>query len=417
MVIEFKLPELGENIDSGDIVKWLVKPGDVIRKDQPLMELETGKAVVEVPSSVSGKVLELRAQEGDKVNVGDTVLTVEGQAETAAPPKPKETISVGAPLKAEAAKPELAPSRPSSAGGEDQAQADVIPAAPVVKRIARELNIPLSDMKGTGLGGRITIEDVQAHASRRGARGMATAEPLPDFSRWGEVEAKPMNAVRRITAHHLTQAWNTVPQVTQYDKADIENLENLRRKYAPRVEEAGGKLTMTAILVKVMASALERFPHFNVSVNLAENTIIYKKYIHVGVAVDTSYGLLVPVVRDANRKNFHEISIELARLSERARQRKLDPSELEGACISISNTGGIGGTGFSPIVNWPEVAILGVSRAATEPVWSGNQFVPKLMLPLSLSYDHRAVDGADAARFLRFVCESMEEPFLLALEG
>jgi pyruvate dehydrogenase E2 component (dihydrolipoamide acetyltransferase) len=226
-----------------------------------------------------------------------------------------------------------------------------------------------------------------------------------------------MSSIRRVTAQHLSQAWQTVPQVTQFDKAEIEQVENLRTRYAPRVEEAGGKLTMTAFLVKVLAAALEQFPRFNVSVDLPANTIICKKYIHVGVAVDTEFGLLVPIIRDANRKNIQEIAVELTQLSERARKRQMNIEEMEGGSISISNLGGIGGTGFSPIVNWPEVAILGVCRAATEPVWMSNQFVPKLMLPLSLSYDHRAVDGADAARFLRFVCEALEEPFLMALEG
>lgn len=443
MPVEFRVPELGENIDSGDIVKWLVKPGDVVKKDQPLMELETGKAVVEVPSDVSGKILELLAKEGDKVNVGDAVLTIEAKGEEAAP------AEVKAPPRAKSepeAAEKRAPSGPKEAVTEKTAQREpqqetalvaarapdsvrplqesgnglegTIPAAPVVKRIARELAIDLSSVRGTGPEGRITIEDVQALASRRGGYGTAPAgAPLPDFSRWGEVEAKPMSAVRRITAQHLSQAWSTAPQVTQYDKANIEHLETLRKKYAPRVEEKGGKLTMTAIMVKVIASSLEQFPHFNVSVDLPGNTIIYKKYIHVGVAVDTEHGLLVPVIRDANRKNIEEISVELAGLSERARNRKLDPSELEGGSISISNLGGIGGTAFSPIVNWPEVAILGISRSAMEPVWTDGKFVPRLMLPLSLTYDHRAVDGADAARFLRFVCESLEEPFLLALEG
>lgn len=440
MPVEFKVPELGENIESGDIVKWLVKPGDVVKKDQPLLELETGKAVVEVPSSVSGKVVALLAQEGDKVNVGDAVLTIDAEAEAAeepaekkmteekaqekAPPKPKEKAAKKTTqpepqpqqetaLVAARAPDSVRPPQESGNGLEG-----TIPAAPVVKRIARELAIDLSSVRGTGPEGRITIEDVQALASRRGGYGTAPAgAPLPDFSRWGEVEAKPMTAIRRLTAQHLSQAWSTAPQVTQYDKADIEHLEDLRKRYAPRVEEKGGKLTMTAIMVKVIASSLEQFPHFNVSVDLPGNTIIYKKYIHVGVAVDTEHGLLVPVIRDANRKNIEEISVELAGLSERARSRKLDPSELEGGSISISNLGGIGGTAFSPIVNWPEVAILGISRSAMEPVWTDGKFVPRLMLPLSLTYDHRAVDGADAARFLRFVCESLEEPFLLALEG
>ena len=446
MAVEFRLPELGENIDSGDIVKWLVKPGDVVKKDQPLLELETGKAVVEVPSSVSGKVIELLAQEGDKVNVGDAVLTVEGEAsgeEKAAAPletaekapakgkeKPKksaerEAESVPAPAKMDRVQPAPQPTEEKVAARATQSQPQVeergngaVPAAPIVKRIAREMGIDLSHIRGSGPDGRITIEDVQSFAARRGGAAPAGAGlPLPDFSKWGGVEAKAMTNVRRITAQHLTHAWTTIPQVTQFDKADITRLEDLRKRYAPRVEEAGGKLTMTAILVKVLAAALEKFPQFSASVDSQKNEIIYKHYSHVGVAVDTEFGLIVPVIRDANKKNVREIAVELADLSDRARKRKLEIEEMEGGSISISNLGGIGGTAFSPIVNWPEVAILGVSRSAMEQVWMFNRFEARLMLPLSLSYDHRVIDGADAARFLRFVCESLEEPFLLALEG
>lgn len=429
MAVEFKLPELGENIDSGDIVKWLVKPGDVVKLDQPLLELETGKAVVEVPSNVSGKVLKLLAQEGDKVNVGDAILTVDGNAASAAkspaPPKSKDQPAKAtptpeaprpAPIAAEQ-KVAAAPSspRPVESGGNGHG---TVPAAPVVKRIAREMGLDLATIRGSGPGGRITIEDVQAQAAKRGSYAPGSASlPLPDFSRWGNVDVKPMSNVRRVTAQHLSHAWNTIPQVTQFDKADITRLEGLRHQFASRVEEAGGKLTMTAIAVKVIAAAIERFPQFNASVDTTNNSIVYKHYLHVGVAVDTDAGLLVPVIRDADTKNVKDIAVELTDLSGRARSRKLDPSEMEGGCISISNLGGIGGTAFSPIVNWPEVAILGMSRSTTEPVWMFGRFEPRLILPLSLSYDHRVIDGADAARFLRFVCESLEEPFLLALEG
>ena len=434
MAVEFKLPELGENIESGDIVKWLVKPGDVVKQDQPLLELETGKAVVEVPSSVSGKVLELLAQEGDKVNVGDPILTVEGKAASETAPAAttaptEETTTRGKEKGAKkTAQPQPQPktpgaavervvpaSRPAESGGNGST---AVPAAPVVKRIARELGLDLNVIRGTGPEGRITIEDLQAFAAKRGSYAPGSASlPLPDFSRWGGVDVKPMSGVRRLTAQHLSHAWNTVPQVTQFDKADITRLEELRHRYAPRVEEAGGKLTMTAIAVKVLTAAVERFPQFNASVDTTNNAIIYKHYLHVGVAVDTEFGLLVPVIRDADKKNVKEVAVELTDLSARARSRKLDPAEMEGGCISISNLGGIGGTAFSPIVNWPEVAILGMSRSSTEPVWMSGRFEPRLMLPLSLSYDHRVIDGADAARFLRFVCESLEEPFLLALEG
>ncbi len=241
--------------------------------------------------------------------------------------------------------------------------------------------------------------------------------PLADFSRWGPIERQPMRAVRRKTAEHLAAAWATVPHVTQQDHADITQLEELRKQYAKEAETAGGTLTLTAIAVKVCATALKRFPQFNTSVDLTAEEIVFKKYINIGIAVDTDRGLLVPVIRDADTKSIMQLSVELAQLSERARSRKLTLEEMQGGTFSISNLGGIGGTFFTPIVNAPEVAILGISRARMEPVYESSQFVPRLMLPLSLSYDHRVIDGADGARFLRWVAEAFEQPFLLALHG
>jgi pyruvate dehydrogenase E2 component (dihydrolipoamide acetyltransferase) len=243
---------------------------------------------------------------------------------------------------------------------------------------------------------------------------------LPDFSRWGEIDRQPMRAVRRKTAEHLSAAWATIPHVTQHDLADITHLEDLRKKYAKQAEASGANLTVTAIAVKIVASALRVFPQFNASIDLANEAIIFKKYVHVGVAVDTDRGLLVPVIRDADTKNILQLAVELTQLSEKARNRKLSLEEMQGGCFSISNLGGIGGTSFTPIVNAPEVAILGISRARMEPVYRGpasGDFYARLMLPLSLSYDHRAIDGADGARFLRWVAEALEQPFLLALQG
>jgi pyruvate dehydrogenase E2 component (dihydrolipoamide acetyltransferase) len=242
-------------------------------------------------------------------------------------------------------------------------------------------------------------------------------QPLPDFSKWGEIEIEEMSKIRRKTAENMARAWVEIPTVTHHDEADITTLEGLRRRHAPRVKEAGGTLTWTAILLKVLAGALKRFPKLNASVDMVQHRIIYKKYVHVGVAVDTERGLLVPVIRDADRKNITDISVELDDLATRARSRKLRPDEMQGGGFSISNLGGIGGTAFTPIVSWPEVAILGASRAATQPRWTGDRFEPRLILPLSLSYDHRLVDGADAARFLRWIVEALEQPLLLALEG
>jgi pyruvate dehydrogenase E2 component (dihydrolipoamide acetyltransferase) len=262
---------------------------------------------------------------------------------------------------------------------------------------------------------------VKAFAKRLvegGSRGgAAPAEPLPDFSRFGAVERQPMRAVRRKTAEHLSAAWATIPHVTQCDLADITGLEELRKKYAKEAESAGGNLTVTAIAVKVVASALHVFPQFNSSIDLPANEIIVKKYINIGIAVDTDRGLLVPVIRDADQKSIVQISVELAQLSEKARNRKISLEEMQGGCFSISNLGGIGGTYFTPIVNAPEVAILGISRASMQPKFIDHQFEPRLMLPLSLSYDHRVIDGADGIRFLRWVAEALEQPFLLALHG
>jgi pyruvate dehydrogenase E2 component (dihydrolipoamide acetyltransferase) len=247
------------------------------------------------------------------------------------------------------------------------------------------------------------------------AAGAPAAVQLPALSRWTEVERKPMSNVRRKTAEHLARAWNAIPHVTQHDVADITALEALRKEYAPQAEKAGGKLTMTAIALKVVAVALKRFPQFNASVDAARNEIVYRKSVHIGVAADTDRGLLVPVVRDVDRKGLIELSVELSQLSEKARAGKLTLDEMQGGGFSISNLGGIGGTAFTPIVNWPEVAILGISRSAHEPHWTGQAFEPRLMLPLSLSYDHRLIDGADAARFLRWVAQAFEQPFVMQL--
>jgi pyruvate dehydrogenase E2 component (dihydrolipoamide acetyltransferase) len=490
MATDFTLPELGENISAGDVLRVLVKPGDTIEKEQAVLELETDKATIEVPSSVAGLVKEVKVKAGDKVKVGQAILSVEDGA--AAPVTPKQASGKPEPAKAESrsaaadspAKAEAAPkqqpaaeknpdvqpdiqaadqsTKPDKLGVKDpsvgpQAQAGAddapargknvvdisrgsrpaetaaapaaspefppAPAAPSVRRMARELGVDINQVSGSGDGGRISVDDVKTHAKRlvAGAArgGGASAPALPDFSRFGPVERQPMRAVRRKTAEHLSAAWATIPHVTQCDLADITSLEELRKKYAKQVEAAGGNLTVTSIAVKIAAAALKVFPQFNASIDLAADEIIVKKYVNVGVAVDTDRGLLVPVIKDADRKNIVQLSVELTQLSEKARTRKITLEEMQGGCFSISNLGGIGGTYFTPIVNAPEVAILGISRARMEPVYSkeSGQFVPRFMLPLSLSYDHRVIDGADGIRFLRWVCEALEQPFVLALQG
>jgi len=448
----FVLPELGENVSSGTVARILVKVGDTIARDQGVVELETDKATVEVPSSVAGVVRSIAVKPGDKVTVGMPMLDVEdatAEPAAAAPaPAPAPESSSEAPAVTEPDTP--SPSAPSAdrepasphAPAVSEAQAapgtpavavpvppppssrdGVAPASPRVRRLAREIGVDVDAVAGTGPEGRITQHDVKGFSARALANlavaPVAGAAPahrtLPDASKWGEVERQPMSSVRRATAVHLAQAWTTIPHVTQVDKADVTEIEAIRKRFAADVEAQGGKLTMTAILVKVLAVAVQQFPQFNACVDMAAEEVVYRKYVNVGVAVDTDRGLLVPVVRDADRKGLTQISIDVQVLAGKARDKKLSLDDMSGGGISISNLGGIGGTSFTPIVNWPEVAILGVSRGAMEPVWKNGQFEPRLMLPLSLSYDHRLIDGADAIRFLRWIVEALEQPWRLAL--
>jgi pyruvate dehydrogenase E2 component (dihydrolipoamide acetyltransferase) len=291
-----------------------------------------------------------------------------------------------------------------------------------VRRLARELGVDISQVQGSGERGRISFGDVKNFLQRQSSTqsvGGATIPniPLPDFAQWGEVERQPMSGIRRVTAEHMARCWATVPHVTQFDKADITELEKLRKQFGAKAEKTGGKLTVTAIALKVVASALKAFPQFNASVDMSTHEIVFKKYVHVGVAVDTDRGLLVPIIRDVDKKNILQLSSELTQLGEKARTKKTTLEEMQGGTFTITNLGGIGGTAFTPIVNVPEVAILGLSRGGMEPVWNGKEFEPRLMLPLSLSYDHRVIDGADGARFLRWICQALEQPFLLSLEG
>ena len=299
-----------------------------------------------------------------------------------------------------------------------------VPAAPSIRRLAREIGVDINAVSGSGPGGRISSEDVKSfaryrlrspHESPSGPVPLAVS--LPDFSTWGEVERHAMTGIRRKTAEHMAHAWATIPHVTQYAKADITDLEDLRQRFAVKAEDMGGKLTITAILLKVVGAALKRFPQFNASLDLASESVMYKKYYHIGVAVDTDRGLLVPVIRDVDRKSILDLSVELGQVAERARAKGTTLAEMQGGTFTVTNLGGIGGTHFSPIINAPEVAILGVARSTIEAVYRDGQFAPRLMLPLALSYDHRLIDGADGARFMRWVAETLQQPFLIALEG
>jgi pyruvate dehydrogenase E2 component (dihydrolipoamide acetyltransferase) len=455
---EFKLPELGENISQGDLVRLMISPGAKVSEGQPVMELETDKAVVEVPSSVSGVVKEVQVKAGEKVKVGQVIFTLEGGSSAQPEPAPARNAPVehvsgqhGARLAFQAAiraegkteEQALPPDQPTPAApvftmpvqlgkvaGTEHRQP--IPAAPHVRRLAREVGIDIYEVKGTGPGGRISEDDVKAFAKSllQAASAAAQAPPraghfaqpqLPDFAKWGKIERVSMRGVRRKTAEHLAEAWNTVPHVTQQDRADITELEQLRARFAPKAEEAGGKMTVTAIALKVCSAALKVFPQFNASIDLEKEEIVYKQYINIGVAADTDRGLLVPVIRDVDKKNIVELAVELSQLSKKAREKKITAEEMQGGTFTITNLGGIGGVGFTPIVNYPEVAILGLSRSRMEPEWiqhkGGGKFEPRLILPLSLSYDHRLIDGADAARFLRWIAEAFEQPFLLSVQG
>ena len=478
MATEFKLPEVGEGITSGTVVGVLVSVGDTIEKDQPVLELETDKAVVEVPSSVAGVVQEIQVKENEEASVGQVVLIVgdEGAAgETAEETADTdvettggaESADVGA---ADAAAEEL-PAEEAQGGNEDESidaeeaeiddaanakdaesaekspdsydtpieEKESIPAAPSVRRLAREMGVNLREVAGSGIMGRISAEDVKSFASSGKPQGAsqgasqgaaqpsapqapATAPqvvPLPDFSKYGTVTREPMSGIRKATVRAMTTAWTSVPMVTQFDKADTGEFEKLRKRYKARAEAAGTKLTPTAVLLKMVVGALKKFPKFNASLDLETNEVVYKEYVNLGVAVDTERGLLVPVIRDVDKKGIIQLAKELGDIAEKARARKLGPEDMQGGNLSISNLGGIGGTGFTPIVNPPDVAILGVSRGAVEPVWddAASEFKPRTMMPLSLSYDHRLIDGADAARFLRLVCETIEDPYLMSVEG
>jgi len=451
---EFRLQELGENISEGDLVRLMIVPGAKVSEGQPVMELETDKAVVEVPSSVSGVVKDVKVKEGEKIKVGQVIFTLQSSALSQPDPvrpqsRPVEHVSgqhgarlaFQAAIRAEGKTEEQAlppdqplprpaafsmPAQLGKVAGTEHREA--IPAAPHTRRLAREIGVDIYEVKGTGPGGRIGEEDVKAYAKATLAAaatarqaparaGHFVAPQLPDFAKWGKIERVSMRGVRRKTAEHLAESWNTIPHVTQHDRADITELEHLRARFAPKAEQAGGKMTVTAIALKVCAAALKVFPQFNATIDMEKEEIIYKQYINIGVAADTDRGLLVPVIRDVDKKNIVELAVELSQLSQKARDKKITLADMEGGTFTITNLGGIGGTAFTPIVNHPEVAILGLSRSRMEPEWIAGKFEPRLILPLSLSYDHRLIDGADAARFLRWVAEAFEQPFLLSVQG
>ncbi len=451
MAHEITVPEVSDGVTSGTVISLSVAVGDRVEADQTLLELETDKAVVAIPSPVDGTITEIKVSEGEKVAIGASIMLIEasGAAPPAEEPEPPASAEEK-PEEAERAEPvEEPPAQTETPAATreqlpppvlPQAQEQAIdlqsvrrddrvaPAAPSVRRMARDLGVDIYQVQGSGPGGRISAEDVRLFvrdtmqkvtgagpvAASGEFRGLHAQRPLPDFSKWGEISREPLSRVRELTADSMSYAWSTIPMVTQYDQAQVGALEEFRQQYNKKAT-AEDKLTMTAILAKVCAAALQQFPQFNSSLDLASKELILKQYVHVGVAVDTPAGLLVPVLRDVDRKGVAQLATELNELAAKTRERKVAPDQLEGGSFTISNLGGIGGTAFTPLVYAPQVAILGVSQAEVKPVWNGAEFVPQLVMPLSLTYDHRVIDGADGARFLRWICGALEEPIRLVM--
>lgn len=387
--MDIKLPSLGEGADSGTVVNILVKKGDRIKKDQPILELETEKAVGTIPSSAAGTVSEIRVKVGDKISAGQTILSLTEEAAGAeAPVAPREGLpAAGGQARPTTATPGIPP-----------------PAAPSVRKMARDLGIDLARVKGSEYGGRITLEDVRAYVEvlqqKPGTAAAPVAERI-DFSQWGPVTKKPLSSLRKTISRRMSESWTSVPRVTQFDEADITRLNEWRKK------QPG--LTLTPLAMKAVVATLKKHPIFNTSLDEAAGEIVFKEYYHIGIAVDTEHGLIVPVIRDVDKKGLLELSKELDELAEKTRQRKVTAEQMKGGTFTISNQGGIGGGAFTPIVNKPEVAILGMGRGALKPAVVDGKIEPRLMLPLALSYDHRVVDGGSAARFIVDLVKELEE--------
>ena len=439
---DFTLPDLGEGVKGGDIVNVLVAEGDQVRAEQAVVEIETDKAVMEVPCSLAGTVVKVHVKQGEHVLVGATLLTIEtdvggtgsateGKAKPAtatppaSPPPAKPAVPVAV-TSAAAPAPMPAPSKTPAASMASLAVTDeVVPAGPAARRLARELGVELQSVASANPGMRITEEIVKAFVkqgmeSRAAGSGVAVgggiAVPaLPDFSRWGRIERVPFTSLQRKTADNLLAGWSMAPHVTQFDLCDITRLESLRKRFRDTPQGKDVKLTVTAFVVKALAVAIKAHPQFNASFDHRTNELIIKHYCHIGVAVDTEAGLIVPVLRDVDQKSVLQIALEMNEIAERTRKRKVTLEELRGGTFTVTNLGGIGGTAFTPIINYPEVAILGLARTREEPTMVNGELKTRLMLPLCLSYDHRVINGADGARFIRKLAELLEDPEILLL--
>ncbi|MBC8375583.1 MAG: 2-oxo acid dehydrogenase subunit E2 [FCB group bacterium] len=413
MLKEIIIPDLGEGIDSVEVGEINVKPGDHVDVGDILVLLESDKASMEIEAEIAGTIKDVRITAGSEVSTNTILATIEAdEAEEEAAPEPEAKVEKK-PAKKSKPEPPVEEEMPKTPIEVPVTKRRVVPASPSVRRFARELGADLSQVSGTGPKGRVLKADVQNFVKSRlsdaPSVGMSRPpQPEIDFSQWGEIEKVHLSKIRKVTAVNLQRAWQTIPHVTQYDETDITDLEAFRQIYKHAVAKDGGKLSILPFIMKAVAKALLEFPDFNSSLDAQGENLIHKKYIHLGIAVDTPNGLVVPVIRDVDQKSLSQLSVELVDVSTRTRDRKIKPAELVGATFSISSLGGISGTGFSPIVNPPQVAILGVSRSKMKPEYDGSEFQPRLMLPFSLSYDHRVIDGASAARFTKFIAEELK---------
>jgi pyruvate dehydrogenase E2 component (dihydrolipoamide acetyltransferase) len=426
-IMDVKLPKLGEGADSGVVVSLAVKEGDQVAKGQTILELENEKAVAAIPSSGSGRVTRVNVKPGDRISVGAVLVVLEGDGAApaasaqAAPAKEKKTKAPRQP-EPEAEEPEQDDEEEEAEPSETAADKAGLPiaAAPSIRKLARDVGLDLRKIRGSEAGGRIVLGDIRNYIKRlqrlaAQAQGIAPSEPEKppveriDFSQWGSITKKPFSPIRQTIARRMVENKASIPHVTQFDEADITGLNELRKKHAPAFEQKGARLTLTSFVIKAVVDSLKKFPTFNASLDEAANEVVFKEYYHIGLAVDTEQGLLVPVIRDADKKDLFQLSKEIADLAEKARSRKLSLDEMKGGTFTISNQGGIGGAHFTPIINKPEVAILGLGRGAMKPVYTKEkQIEPRLMMPIALSYDHRVIDGGEAARFTVELVQAFE---------
>jgi len=456
MAKEIKVPQISEGVETAVISEILVSKGDKIEEDQSVISVETDKATAEVPATSGGTIKEIKVSEGDEVNVGDVIIILEDDDddEDSEEKEEKETTDkekdTSKKKKEDSEKDEDDSDSEENKEDEskskekddeqeeddenddekdgdekkknketkskkdkdtDEASSKEVYASPGVRRLARELGVNLKEINGSGESGRITEKDVKEYKEGGSKKSSSGQAKLPDFSKWGAVETKPLNSIKKTSAKNVLASWQSIPHVFQFGEADISGVETYIEDHNEKVEKAGGKLTLTAILTKIVATALHKFPTFNASIDMDKEEMILKKYVNINIAVATEEGLLVPVIKNADQKSIKDLSVEISEIAEKARKQKLSKEDMEGGNFSISNLGGIGGTNFTPIVYHPQVAILGISRATTKPVYIDGKFEPRSILPLSLSYDHRLIDGADGAAFMNWLVKALEDPY------